>query len=281
MSLQEKIDYSIAQIRKAEKLALAMQPDGLWVGFSGGKDSQVLLELVKMAGVKYRAVYNVTTNDPPENVYFIRNNYPDVEFSHPKQNFFKIVEKRGLPNRLRRFCCDQLKEGGGIGYVVLTGVRAEESTKRKGYNEVQVYSKRKEHKDRKKKRTIEQMIENEHRCIKGRDKVMVYPILQWTEEDVWQFHTQRHLPRNICYDISGRVGCMFCPYSSKKEIVHYEQQYPLFKRNLLIAFDKYLSRKKKRHFATAEEYYEWWKSKKSIRVYKAKKRQLEITFNQV
>lgn len=278
MKLEDKITYSIAQIRKAEKLALAMQPDGLWVGFSGGKDSQVLLELVKMAGVKYRAVYNVTTNDPPENVYFIRNNYPDVEFSHPKQNFFKIVEKKGLPTRLHRFCCEQLKEGGGIGYVVLTGVRAEESTKRKAYNEVQVYSKRKEHKDRKRKRTIEQMIENGHRCIKGKDKVMVYPILNWTEEDVWQFCTQRHLPRNVCYDISGRVGCMFCPYSSKKEIEHYEHQYPLFKRNLLIAYDKFLSRKNKRHFDTAEEYYEWWKSKQSINDYIAKQSQISIKF---
>ena len=278
MTLQEKIDYSITQIRKAEKLALAMQPDGLWVGFSGGKDSQVLLELVKMAGVKYRAVYNVTTNDPPENVYFIRNNYPDVEFSHPKQNFFKIVERKGLPNRLARFCCEMLKEGGGVGYVVLTGVRAEESTKRKGYNEVAIFSRRKEHQDRTKKHTIEQIIENEHRCIKGKDKVMVYPILQWTETDVWNFIRQRNLPRNVCYDISGRVGCMFCPFSSTKEIEHYERQYPLFKRNLLIAFSKYLAKKDNKEFETAEEYYDWWKSKEDIQTYKAKKRQTTITF---
>lgn len=278
MTLQEKIDYSIAQIRKAERLALAMQPDGLWVGFSGGKDSQVVLELVKMAGVKYRAVYNVTTNDPPENVYFIRNNYPEVEFSIPKRNFFSIVEKKGLPTQLRRYCCAELKEGGGIGYVVLTGVRAEESTKRKGYNEVTVYSNRKEHADRTKERTIEQMIENEHRCIKGKDKVMVYPILHWTEEDVWRFHRERKLPRNKCYDTAGRVGCMFCPFSSKREIEYYEREYPLFKRNLLIYFDRYLKRKKKKEFATAEEYYEWWKSKENIRTYKAKKRQLEMKF---
>lgn len=80
-TLQDKISDSIALIRKAERLALALNPErGFHVAFSGGKDSQVLLELVKMAGVKYRAVYNVTTNDPPENVYFIRKHYPEVVF---------------------------------------------------------------------------------------------------------------------------------------------------------------------------------------------------------
>lgn len=87
MNLNEKINYSIALIRKAEKLSLAMQPDkGFHVGFSGGKDSQVVLELVKMAGVKYHAVYNVTTNDPADNVRFIKNHYPDVEFKIPENH---------------------------------------------------------------------------------------------------------------------------------------------------------------------------------------------------
>lgn len=278
MSLEEKIAYSIEMIRKAEKLALAMQPKGLWVGFSGGKDSQVLLELVRMAGVKHRAVYNVTTNDPPENVYFIRNNYPDVEFNIPKRNFNKIVEKKGFPSRLQRFCCAELKEGGGVGYVVLVGVRADESANRKRYDEVAIYSKRKEHEGRE-GHTLEQIIENEHRCIKGKDKVMVYPILRWSEKDVWQFHALRQLPRNICYENSGRVGCMFCPFSSKREIEYYEQRYPLFKRNLLLHFAKFLENRKDKEFDTAEEYFEWWKSKESIREYKEKQKQTTLIFD--
>ena len=98
MNLEDKISYSIELIRKGERLALALNPqDGYFVGFSGGKDSQALLQLVKMAGVRYKAYYSVTTNDPPPNVYFIRQHYPDVVFLHPKQNFFKLVEKKGLP----------------------------------------------------------------------------------------------------------------------------------------------------------------------------------------
>ena len=67
---KEKIEYSLNLIKKAEKLALKLSDKGFYVGFSGGKDSQVALDLVKRAGVKFEAYYNVTTIDPPENVYF-------------------------------------------------------------------------------------------------------------------------------------------------------------------------------------------------------------------
>ncbi len=37
-----------------------------YVAFSGGKDSVVLMELVRMSGIKYDAHFSVTTVDPPE-----------------------------------------------------------------------------------------------------------------------------------------------------------------------------------------------------------------------
>lgn len=47
-----KVDYAIAQIRLHEP------SEGYYVAFSGGKDSCVILDLVKRAGVKYDAHYN-------------------------------------------------------------------------------------------------------------------------------------------------------------------------------------------------------------------------------
>ena len=241
--LQQKIQDSITLIRKGERLALALNStDDYFVGFSGGKDSQVLLELVKMAGVKYKAYYNVTTNDPPDNVYFIRNHYPDVTFIHPKLNFFKLIEQKGLPTIWRRFCCAELKENTGVGNVVLTGVRAEESNRRARYNDLQVISKRKEHADRTRRRTIEEIEQNEHRCIKGKDKLMIYPILHWTSGEVWQFIHDRHLPVNPCYEKYNRVGCMFCPFSNKAQIEHYESLYPKIKANIIRALDIYIQK---------------------------------------
>lgn len=279
MTLTEKIQESIKLIQKGEKLALSMHPEGYFVGFSGGKDSQVLLELVKMAGVKYKAYYSVTTNDPPQNVRFIREHYPEVIFLHPKENFYKLIEKKGLPTMMIRYCCDILKEQNGAGRVVLTGVRREESVRRAKYNDVRVISRRKEHVDRTKKYSIDTIEANEHRCIKGKDKIMVSPILSWTTEDVWGFIRENNLPINPCYENGGRVGCMICPYAKGEEIEKYESQYPKVKETVIKALQKYLDKQdNSRNFTEAEEVYEWWKSKESVKDYKAKKRQTEMKF---
>jgi phosphoadenosine phosphosulfate reductase len=280
--MTEKEKQSIELIRRGENLALSMNPEGYFVGFSGGKDSQVLLELVKRAGVKYKAYYSVTTNDPPKNVRFIREHYPEVIFLHPRENFYKLIEKKGLPTRMFRYCCNILKEQHGAGQVVLTGVRKEESIKRGRYNDVSVVSTRKEHADRTKKYSIDTIEANEHKCIKGKDKIMVYPILRWTTEEVWQFIKENNIPTNPCYEDNGRVGCMMCPFSNKREIEKYERQYPKMKKTILKASQKFLDKKKKdtKFFATAEEYYEWWKSKKNVKEYMASKKQLKMNFEQ-
>lgn len=266
--LQDRIAASVALLQKGERLALALNPEeGYYVGFSGGKDSQVMYDLVKRAGVKHVAKYSVTSNDPPENIYFIRKYYPEVVFQHHERNFFKLMEVKGLPTVFHRFCCERLKENIGAGSVCLTGVRREESAKRAKYSEVNIYSRRKEHQDRTKKRTLDDIMQNEHRCIKGKDKVMLYPILEWTAEEVWQYVRDYGLPVNPCYARSGRVGCMFCPFSRREELEYYEKTYPGFRKLFLRSLQRYLDRREwdeKTPLRTAEDYYAWWKSKKPL-----------------
>ena len=270
MTLQEKIDQSIALIRKAEKLALAMQPEtGFHVGFSGGKDSQVVLELVKMAGVKYRAVYNVTTNDPADNVRFIKHHYPDVEFSIPKESYFTMIQRKGFPTMYNRWCCAIFKETAGVGFVVLTGVRKEESSKRAKYDAVSKFARKKEDKE---KVDLDKMEANEFQCVGGKDKFMVYPILEWTEEDVWQFIREKGLPVNPCYTTHKRVGCVFCPFAKPKEIKAYCKDHPRLKDAFLHSMQKYLDNtKQKQRLGSIEEYFDWWLSHISIDEYIAKK----------
>lgn len=242
MTLQEKIDHSIALIRKAEKLALTMQPDeGFHVGFSGGKDSQAVLELVKMAGVKYRAVYSVTTNDPADNVRFIKHHYPDVEFSIPEKSYFQLIARKGVPTMFNRWCCALFKETAGVGYVVLTGVRKEESRKRAAYEEVGKWSRSK---DKKESVDLDKMEANEFRCVGGKDKFMVYPILEWTEKDVWDFIALRGLPVNPCYKTRKRVGCVFCPFARPKEIRAYCETHPKLKAAFIHAIERYRERER-------------------------------------
>ena len=275
MNLQQKIDYSIALIRKAERLALTMQPNmGFHVGFSGGKDSQVVLELVKMAGVKYRAVYNVTTNDPADNVRFIKQNYPDVEFSIPEVSYFQLIAQRGLPTMLHRWCCALFKETAGVGCVVLTGVRKEESSKRAKYEDVALFGRTKkdrEHVD------LDKMEANEFRCVGGKDKFMVYPILEWTEKDVWDFIALRGLPVNPCYKVHKRVGCVFCPFARPKDIRAYCKTHPQLRAAFIHAIERYREGTKDRQkLPTAEDNFEWWLSREALDTYIAKKKQLKM-----
>lgn len=122
----DKVDLAIRRIKLHEP------PEGYYVAFSGGKDSCVILDLVKLAGVKFDAHLNITTVDPPELIRFVRQNYPEVTMEKPKISMKKLIEKKGiLPTRLARYCCAEFKERGGMGRFVVTGVRHAESVRRR------------------------------------------------------------------------------------------------------------------------------------------------------
>ena len=248
-TLEEKIEYSIGLIKKYEDDAIRLN-GGYTVCFSGGKDSQVMLDLFSKAGVKYKAVYNVTTNDPPENVYFIRDKYPDVEFQFPKKTFLQLIEyKKCLPHPKRRFCCEYLKEYYGKG-ICAVGVRREESSKRAEYQTI-VFAKK-----------------GERRAYsvgggqKGRSKVLFYPILEWTEQEVWQYIDENNIPINPCYEDSGRVGCMFCPYKNRIQLIYMAKRYPRYYRLILRTIQRLIDNGYMNEFApvTAEQVFEWWAS---------------------
>lgn len=124
--LTKKVERAIKLIQAAGKIAKEHgQP--LEVAYSGGKDSDVILELAKMAGVEYRAIYKNTTIDPPYTITHARE--MGAEVMHPTYTFKQLVESKGMPNRWRRFCCGVLKEYKILDYVII-GVRRQESRSR-------------------------------------------------------------------------------------------------------------------------------------------------------
>lgn len=274
-TLQDKIQESIAFLQKAEKLALKLNPEGgFYVGFSGGKDSQVVLELCKLAGVKHTVYHNVTTNDNATTIRFIHKKYPEARFIIPKESYFRMIERYGLPTRLRRWCCLRFKERIGAGNVVVTGVRAEESRNRAEYAEIAKYARNKS--DRKGV-DLDKMRDNEFQCVGGRDKFLIYPILHWTEDDVWKFIKDRGLPINPCYEQYKRVGCVFCPFSPVRYIRAYIETHPKQYQALLHSINKYLERSEiGSQFESAEDAFEWWLSKSSIKDWQEKKRQVAM-----
>lgn len=275
--LKYEIDAAINFLQRGEKLALSLNEQGYFVAFSGGKDSQVLLWLVQQAKVKYKAYYSVTTNDPLQNVQFIRKYYKEVIFLHPKDNFYTLVEKNGLPLRQMRYCCKLLKESAGAGFATLVGVRREESVRRSKYDFVDVVSRRKEHKERVGGYDLDDIIAVNHQCIKGKDKVLLRPMLDFTEKDVWTIINEFNLPKNPCYEKVGRVGCIFCPFSSRQTIERYCIEFPKVKETLMKSISVFLKNKPSIGLSK-EDYFDWWLSDMSLQEYKESKKQLEMNF---
>ena len=181
--LQKKIEQSIRLLQSVQK-----RYDGeIELAYSGGKDSDVILQLAKEAGIRYRAIYKNTTIDPPGTIAHVKK--MGVEILRPKENFFQLIAKKGFPNRFSRFCCEVLKEYKILDKTVI-GVRKEESRARKErYNEptgCRYYG------SKKKENHVEQ----------------IYPILEWTNEDVRDFILNRGLKlAPVYYDMGGANQC--------------------------------------------------------------------------
>lgn len=222
-----------------ENLKYYEREEGYYLAFSGGKDSIVIKELANMAKVKYDAHYSVTTIDPPELIYFMRKHYPDVVWDRPDEPFLTRMIKKGFPQRQRRWCCAEYKERGGSGRLVITGIRKAESNKRAG----------------------RQMVES---CYKDDTKQYLNIIINWKDEDVWEFIRNRKLSYCRLYDEGfKRIGCVFCPMASKQRLIEVER-YPGFVKAFIWAFEELYKRKKEAgktsvdRWKNGKEMFEWW-----------------------
>lgn len=270
MTLDEKIEYSINLLRKSEEMALRMDPeDGFYLAFSGGKDSQVLYHLALQAGVKFKAHMNLTSVDPPEVIRFVKKNYPDVELIKPRMSIYEMAKKKGcLPTRLVRWCCEEFKEMSGAGKVTLIGIRKSESTNRKKRNEIETG-------DRKFSGTFDQWSEHQEKmvtCVGGKDKILVSPILYWTEKDVWDYLKRMRIQYCELYDKGyKRIGCIMCPMSNYKQNVREMKDFPHVGKNWRKTIEWLIENKWKDKplLQDPDMALKWWISKKSFKEFYA------------
>jgi phosphoadenosine phosphosulfate reductase len=234
-----RVKESIALIQKFS----VIDPEGVYVAFSGGKDSIVALDLVRRSGVRYDAHYNLTSVDPPELVHFIRDKYPEVIGHIPEKSMYQLIaEHRMPPTRRVRYCCEFLKERGGEGRLVVTGLRASESNRRakswKVFNECDPR-------------------------LKATGKRILNPIFSWTEDDVWRYIRANKLGYPALYDEGfKRVGCVMCPMAGFKRMRADALRWPriaaAYKRAMQRCLDRRLRDGLKTTWTTGDEMFNWW-----------------------
>lgn len=262
---QTKLEY---RIKTAIDRLQAFEPkEGYYLAFSGGKDSQCIYHLAKEAGVKFDAHYNHTTVDPPELVYFIRENYPDVIVEKPSMSMWELIVKKSFPpTRMIRYCCDYLKEGGGKDRIVVTGVRWAESVKRKN-NRATFEILGNARKNKKLMNDNDEARKMFETCYKPeKNKRIVNPIIDWEDSDVWGYIKGRKLKYCSLYDEGfDRLGCIGCPLVKRSIREQEFERWPTYKRAYLRAFDKIAKHRVinginngKTAWNTGQEIFDWW-----------------------
>ena len=296
--LVEKVKTSIERIKAFNplgKTAIFDRDKPYFVAFSGGKDSVVLKALMDMAGVPYEAHYRITSVDPPELVKFIKEKHPDVKRDYPLYTEYGKGAYRGEewvgkaitmwnlipwklmpPTRIARYCCDYLKESAGDGRMTVTGVRWAESARRakkQGIATVYGSGARKEFADNPYFRVTgnngavlvndnaksRQMVDA---CV-TRHKTCLNPIIDWTDNDVWEFIRAEKIPYCELYDCGfKRLGCIGCPMASKTRLKEFAT-WPKYKAAYLRAFGKMLKEREARHKETrswnsANDVFHFW-----------------------
>ena len=233
------------------------------LGYSGGKDSDVILHLAKKAGVQFRAVHNLTTVDAPETVRYERSK-PEVTIEYPKMSMWQLIVKHKTPpTRLFRYCCAELKERSGIGKKVVTGVRKAESRKRAENQGIVTFTKP--------NKEIKQSVDNEnlrqtaaggvivlnydnadtHRMVEScyrTSKTLVNTILNWDEDYLWWYIRHEGIEINPLYKGGcpggcSQIGCIGCPMAGKERYKEFAQ-YPKYKEAYIRAFDRMIERRR-------------------------------------
>ena len=275
--LNEKIQAAIERIRTFEP------QEGYYLAFSGGKDSQCIYELSKMAGVKFDAHYNHTSVDPPELIRFIKKQYPDVGIEFPMDRngrritMWSLIEQSTMPPTATvRYCCQDLKETGGKGRLVMTGVRWEESSRRSRNNGIVTVK----NPGRTIRRLLNEMEIDTRETPTGglilnldngesrrvmemcyrTSKTILNPIVDWYEDEVWKFlNDVAKVPHCSLYDEGyARIGCIGCPQQNGRRMMDDFERWPKYKDLYVRAFQKMIDRHPDVGWKTGEEVLDWW-----------------------
>lgn len=254
---------AIERLKLASDMSVQNYGLPLIITDSGGKDSQVCKELAIRAGIPFEVMHNHTTADAPETVRFVRQEAKRFEdlgikytinmptYKGKRTSMWSLIPQKLMPpTRIVRYCCSVLKETGGAGRFIATGVRWEESVNRK--NNRGIYEKSSPDKER---RIILNNDNDDKRLLfencRLKAKRVVNPIVDWSDSDVWQFLEDAGCQVNPLYKEGWcRVGCVGCPMAGKHMREAEFVRWPQYKKLYLLAYEKMLLERERKGLAT-------------------------------
>lgn len=283
MDLEQK---AVERIRMASGMSLHHYGLPLVCTYSGGKDSDVMLELFKRSGIPFEVYNSHTTADAPQTVRHIRAVFRELELQgikctidyHRQQDGTNITMwnlipiKLMPPTRKARYCCSVLKEGGCRNRMIATGIRHAESRKRK---KREAYEGITSKESRKIRVSDEKMLMSdnddtrrlfEHCQLKA--KTVVNPIIDWKDRDIWEFYRNECRLHNPLYEMGyHRVGCIGCPMAGKARYREFAD-FPEYRQAYIHAFDRMLAERARRglegKWKNGEEVFLWWMEDKNV-----------------
>ena len=274
----DKEGKAIGRIKMASEMSLSYYGKPLICTYSGGKDSDVMLELFKRSGVPFEVLHSHTTADAPQTVYHVREMFRRLEQEgvrcsidyHVQPDGSRvtmwglIVKKLMPPTRFMRYCCSVLKESGTRGRMAATGVRWGESNMRKNRESFEAVMPKKKDAIR---ISDEKMLLTDNgstrrlfeRCeIKAEN--LVNPIIDWADSEVWDFYRSECPCHNPLYSMGyTRVGCIGCPMAGRARWKEFAD-FPKYKAMYIAAFGRMLQAREEKGLAYRNDVYKNWKS---------------------
>lgn len=270
--------------RRAIQYLKTFEPESepYYLCYSGGKDSDCIRILAELAGVKHECKHNLTTVDAPETVRYVREIIGKENIEYPELSMWQLIPKKKIPpTRLIRYCCHEYKEKGGKGRVKMTGVRWTESNARQERaGLVNVIGKEKTIKKLAEERQVKFKTTKQGGIVMNDDdsetrrfvemcyrttSTLVNPIVDWTDEDVWEFLHYYGCRGNPLYQCGEkRIGCIGCPLQGSRGMKKDFQKYPKYRAAYVRAFDKMIQAREEAGlpndaaWADGERVMRWW-----------------------
>ena len=233
---------------QGRKIYQTTKIDRFLASFSGGKDSQVVLDLCTraMPSTEFEVIYSDTGYELPPSLELYEDvqklyheRFPDLRF-RTARNHASVLDywdKIGTPSDKHRWCCAVMKtaplyralqeDGISHKFLAFEGVRAEESVKRQGYERI-------------------------GRGVKHNNVINARPILNWNTTEIFLYLFLHDLPINPAYRVGKpRVGCLICPFSSPWDDMIVNRNYP---RELSPFLERLVTIAKQRKIPNLNEY---------------------------